>query len=557
MRLARERHARDLETGHERGLWFDTERADHVCGLFATLRHSKGEWAGQPFILSDWQSEDIIRPVFGWMKLPEGMTPKQAAGYDLAERLGAGIYRRFRTVYESEARKQGKSTKNAGVGLILLAGDGEDGAEVYNAATKRDQARIVHSEAVNMVRSSPRLRKMIRVVRDNLSLPEKNSKFEPLAKDARTMDGLNPSGVLIDEYHAHTTSEVFDVLTTGLGARRQPLTWIITTAGLVRDCPCYQEELYAKSVLEGHPDDSYFAIVYTLDDDDDWEDPAVWGKANPNLGVTVREEDLAAQVQKAKASPAYKNTVLTKHFNIWTDSKALWLNMELWDAICDADPVAWRAEAVERHKGHACMAGLDLGSVSDLTAFVLFFRVDDGYDCIPYFWIPEDGAKDRDQSNRQTYIPWIHNGFIQTTPGNTTDYSVVRKKINELADWFGVKDIAMDRFFQGDQLGTELLNDDGLEVVGFGQGFASMAAPTKRFEELVLSGKLQHGNNPVLRWMASHTMVKLDPAGCMKPDKAESGDKIDGIVSAIMALGRWMVDEQKGSVYEERGPLFF
>ncbi len=557
MRLARERHARDLETGHERGLWFDEQHADRVVEWIANLRHFEGEFAGKQFILEDWQVNDIMYPVFGWKKLPKDMTPKQAEIIPLLDRLDAGIVRRYRTVYESMARKQGKSTKLAAVGLYLLAGDGEQSAKIFNCATKREQARIIHDAAINMVRASPALRKHTRIVFNNISLPETLSKFEPLARDAKTMDGLNPHGVLVDEYHAHPDSKLLDVLTTGLGARRQPLVWIITTAGLVRDCACYQEEMYAKSVLEGHTDDSYFAIIYTLDDDDDWEDPAVWGKANPNLGVTVREEDLAAQVQKAKASPAYKNTVLTKHFNIWTDSKALWLNMELWDAICDADPVAWRAEAVERHKGHACMAGLDLGSVSDLTAFVLFFRVDDGYDCIPYFWIPEDGAKDRDQSNRQTYIPWIHNGFIQTTPGNTTDYSVVRKKINELADWFGVKDIAMDRFFQGDQLGTELLNDDGLEVVGFGQGFASMAAPTKRFEELVLSGKLQHGNNPVLRWMASHTMVKLDPAGCMKPDKAESGDKIDGIVSAIMALGRWMVDEQKGSVYEERGPLFF
>lgn len=543
--LARERHSRDLKTGAARGLWFDRQAAERVRDFFTMfLVHSKGEFAGKPFVLTDWQYRDIIAPVFGWKRLPKGMNARQARAIPLERRVEAGVLRRFRTAYTEVARKNGKSTLLAGVGLYMLVADFEAGAEIYTAATKRDQAKIIHSEAVRMAQKSGQLKQFLRIFRDNISVPSTFSKFEPLGADADTMDGLNSHGNLIDEYHAHKDSKVFDVLTTGEGARRQPLTWIITTAGFNLESPCYQENKYARRVLAGElENDEYHAAIYTLDDGDEFENPSTWPKANPNLGISVKPEYLERQVRKALGSPIYRPTVMTKHFNVWINQRASFFSMQKWAACGQgAEPVVWRKEQIERLKGKNCYAGLDLGSVSDFTAFVLAFPMGDEWIVLPWFWLPESPTHEREQKLREHYRQWKDDGFLCYTDGDVVDYDRIRADIADIASQFWIEEVAVDRLFQGAQLCTQL-QSDGHRIITFGQGFMSMAAPTKYLEELVLNGNIRHGNNPVLTWMASNTEVKTDPAGNMKPCKPERKNayKIDGIVSTIMALARGML----------------
>lgn len=535
-RRAVERHLYDLRTGSKRGLHFDQDAAELVIDFFGLLKHSKGEWAGKPFTLSPWQ-KFILWVVFGWM---------QADGT-----------RRFRSAYTEICRKNGKSTFAAGVGLYLMVADGEAGAEIYAAATKRDQARILWSEAQRMISKSPSLKRVIRSFRSNLSMPSTYSKFEPLGKDGDTLDGLNPHGILIDELHAHKSRDLFDVLDSATGARRQPMLFVITTAGKQRRGVCWDERAFALLVLEGFDKpggvhaDSHFAFVAGIDDDDDWQDEACWAKANPGLHVSVKIDDLRRKAKKAAIMPSARNEFLCKHLNRWTDATALWLNMTRWDeADPGVDPLKWRKEKLAQHKGKRCLAALDLGAVGDLTALTLLFPLEDGsYDWLPFFWVPEASANDRERVDRVTYPLWIEQGLITPTDGDVTDFGQVEDDIDRLADEYGLQELAVDRLFQGQQLIQNLVKR-GLPAFSFGQGFLSMAGPTREFEELVIKRQLHHGNNPVLRWQAGNAAVESDPAGNLKPNKAKSSARIDGIVTGVMAVGRASLQEDTTSVYE-------
>ena len=341
IRLAVERHQRDLDEGPARGLRFDRAAAQHTIDFFGFLKHSKGEWAGQTFELAPWQ-QFILWVLFGW-KRTDGL-------------------RRYRTAYIEVPRKQGKSTMAAGVGLYLLVADGEPGAEVYSAATKRDQAKIVHAEATRMVKASPSLSRMVKVFKDNLNIPETASKYEPLGADEDTLDGLNVHGAIIDELHAHKTRGVVDVLETATGARRQPLQVEITTAGSDQTSVCYEHHDYGAKILIGTvQDDTWFVFIATIDEGDDWRDATVWAKANPNFGISVKPDDLARKVEKAKRMPTAQNAFKRLHLDIWTQQVTRWIDLGLWDE---------NAGEVDEEKlaGGICHGGLDLASVSDLTA---------------------------------------------------------------------------------------------------------------------------------------------------------------------------------------------
>lgn len=533
IRLAVERQQHDLETGAARGLHFDRAAAEHVIQFFSFLKHSKGEWAGQPFVLEPWQ-QFLIWVLFGW-KWADGL-------------------RRFRTGYVEVPRKNGKSTLSAGIGLYLLVADGEPGAEIYSAATKRDQAKITWGEAVRMVKASPALTRMIRHFRasDNLSIEATASKFMPLGADADSMDGLNIHCALIDELHAHKTRAVTDVLDTATGARRQPLIFEITTAGSDQNSVCYEHHEYSRRILEqAVEDDSWFAFIASLDEGDDWTDPTVWAKANPNLGVSVKAHDLEVKAERAQRLPAAQNAFRRLHLDQWTQQTDRWIDLSLWDE--NAGQVDEAALA-----GRICYGGLDLSSVSDITAWVLVFPQDgdpEALDILARFWCPE--AKLHDDSNRylDQYRVWADAGRLQVTLGNAVDYAFVKRCVLEDAAKFRLANLNVDRLFQGYQLSQELA-DEGLEVFGMGQGFLSMAAPMKEFERRLLAKKLHHGGNPILRFMADNVAVRQDPAGNLKPDKAASQGRIDGIVALVMALDRAMRHEQpKRSVYEDHGLL--
>lgn len=535
IRRAVERHQDDLEHGAERGLRFDRAAAEHALQFFGFLRHSKGEWAGRPFVLESWQ-QFLLWVLFGWRR--------------------ADGLRRYRMAYIELPRKNGKTSLVAGLGLYLMVADGEPGAEVYSAATKRDQAKLSWGEAARMVKASPSLSRMVKEWRSSntLTVEATNSKFVPLGADADTMDGLNIHGALIDELHAHKTSAVVDVLETATGARRQPLIIEITTAGYDRQSICWQHHEYSRQVLERSiGDDSWFAFIACADEADaeHWDDPAVWAKANPNLGVSVKLDDLQRKADKAKHMPAAQNAFMRLHLDVWTQQSDRWIDVELWDAN-GTDPID-EAELA----GRDCYGGLDLSSVSDITAWVLVFPRDDDaehVDILARFWCPESRLTAEDNRYRDQYQAWERDGYLVATPGDAVDYAFVKQQVLEDASHFALQDMNVDRLFQGYQLSQELA-DEGITVFGMGQGFLSMAVPMKEFERRLLARKLNHGNNPILRWMADNVAVRQDPAGNLKPDKAESEGRIDGIVALVMALDRAMRNEGGGSEspYESQG----
>jgi phage terminase large subunit-like protein len=533
-RLAVQRHVDDLRDGPGRGLRFDPVKAEETIEFFSYLKHSKGEWAGQEFQLQPWQMFGVW-VLFGWMN---------ATGH-----------RRFRTAYEEVARKNGKSTKAAGIGLKLAFADGELGAEVYSAATKHDQALIVHSEAARMVRATPALRAKIEIYKNNLSRPDTYQKYEPLGADEDTLDGLNVHGAIVDELHAHKTRGVFDLMETATSARRQPVLFAITTAGTDQSAAsvCWEQHVYAEQVLKRIiVDDSYFAFIASMDEGDDWQDERNWYKANPNLGVSKKLDYMRDQARKAKNMPAKLNSFLRLDLNKWTQQFSRWIDMQLWDA--NAGPPVVDAAL----QGRLCYGGLDLSSVSDLTAWVLLFPdpvMPDRVTILPRLWCPEARLQDEERNQyRDQYQAWARDGWLMTTPGNAIDYETIKAQILLDAARFQLQEIAVDRLFQGYQLSMQLA-EEGCTVAACGMGFMSMAGPCKEFERRLLEKHLRHGGHPVLKWMANNVAVREDPAGNLKPDKASSQGKIDGIVGILLALDRLMRHTSIESVYESRGFL--
>ncbi len=536
VRLACERHRKDLLTGGERGLTFDPEGAQYMLDFAGFCRHSKAEWARQPVRLEPWQQAKFWM-LFGW---------KRADGT-----------RRFRACYDEEARKNGKSTTAAIVGLYMLDADGEEGAEVYAAATKRAQAKLIFDEAWRMAKSSPALRKRLICHRDNIHIRDTAAKFEPLGRDADTMDGLNVYCALVDELHAHRSDEVWGVLETGTGSRRQPLIFGITTAGSNQASYCYQLRDYATKVLDGViNDDSFFAIIYTLDAedlerDDGWLNEELWVKANPNLGISVKLDDLRALAVKAQALPSAKANFLTKRLSIWTNAGVQWITAERWAACAGTvDPAALA--------GRTCYGGLDLSSTQDLTALVLVFPPEGdekAYLVLPRFWVPEAAMIERSRAQRVPYYDWCQQGYITMIPGEVIDYDYIYQQIDADAQTYNIKEIAYDRWGAA-EIYVKLAKQ-GMTMVQFGQGFASMSAPMKELEKLIAAKQLAHGGHPVLRWNAHNLVATKDAAGNLKPDKAKSTEKIDGMVALVMGLARATRHDAEAdrSVYEERGVL--
>ena len=499
------------------GCYFDLPAAERVCNFFQRfLRHSKGEWAGRPFELLDWQWEQIVAPLFGW---------KRADGT-----------RRYRRGYIEVPKKNGKSALFSGLSLYLLMADGEPGAEIYSAAVDRDQAGIVYNEAANMVEASPALLSKLDVVRSTKRIVFKQTRsvYRALSADVPAKEGLNAHAVLIDELHAQKNRELWDTLRYAGASRRQPLNLAITTAGYDRHSICWEQHCYAEQVLTGVIEDSsFFAFISAAGPEDDWTDPEVWKKANPSFGTTVNAEQFAEDCNEAQESPAKENSFRRYRLNQWTESDVRWLSLEKWDA-CAGIP--------EDLEGELCYAGLDLSSTTDLSALVLVFPGEERFDVLAYFWVPEEGARRRERKDRVPYLQWIREGHIEATPGEAIDYAYIRKRIKELGETYRIETIAIDRW-NATQLAGEL-EQDGFEIVAFGQGFASMNWPTKKLEEIVLSAKLAHGGNPVLRWMAANVSLETDAADNWKPSKKKSRERIDGIVALIMGLERATTHEQ-------------
>lgn len=529
VRLAVERHVRDLAEGPARGLQFNRAKALRAIEFFKFLKHSKGEWAGKSFTLSPWQCF-IVWCVFGWQ---------------IKDEKGRWV-RRFKKVHQEVARKNGKSTMLAGIGLYLLVADGEDGAEVYSAATKKDQAKITHDEAIKMVKASPDLAGIVRAFRDSLAYDGTGSVFKPLASEEDSLDGLNVSGAIIDELHAHRTRKVYDVLDTATGARAQPLVWAITTAGAKGEGLYNDEHLYAQKVLNGEVlDDSYFAIIFCIDEGDDWADESVWVKANPNLGVSVSVSDLRRKAARAKEMATVQNDFIRLHMNRQTQQVVRWLDLDKWDACGEPfDPSVL--------EGRPCFGGLDLSTKLDLTAWVMVFppvEDDPFWYVLVRCFVPADNAVARERKDRVPYSAWEREGHITMTEGNVVDYDFVRSQVEADCSTYQVVAVAYDAW-NATQIANQL-QQDGVNMVQFGQGFRSMSEPSKEMERLVVQGMIRHGGHPIAKWCAGNVAVETDPAGNIKPSKKKSTERIDVIVALVMALGLAITQgDGAASVYE-------
>lgn len=565
VRLACERHLGDLATGSARRLRFDEGAAQRAIDFFSYLRHSKGEWAGREFVLGPWQ-QFIIGSLFGWVRehgrcgqcdtwLPLSLDSDTIAcegcfaGEDSQAPAEMGWLRRFRTAYNEIARKNGKSTLAAGVGILLAFFDDEAGAEVYTAATKRDQAKIIWSEAQRMVRRSPDLSNVISVYVGNLSDRETASKFEPIGSDEDSTDGLNIHGNIVDELHAHKTRKLWEVLETAMGARRQPMTFVVTTAGFDRETICWEQRQYGVDVLEGvAEDDSYFAYIATIDEGDDWRDRRVWVKANPNLGVSIKFDYLDSQCRQAEQVPARQIAVKQRHFDIWTQQHSAWIDLDLW---------AEQAGTIDevKLKGKECFGGLDLGAVDDLSAWLLIFPgKDDLIEVLAHFWCPEARLHDPTNRYRSQYQQWAADGYLTTVPEAATMYGPILKRILADARRFELTDLNMDWSFQGRDFGRRLSDDLGPgqtgeeRVLAMRQGFLSMGPPMKELTRRVLLKKIRHGGNPILRWMVEHAVVIQDTSDNQKFDKRTAQTKIDGLVALVMAIERLTLHEPEEEI---------
>lgn len=512
VRLACERHLNDLKHGHERGLWFDDAAADLAFRFFGLLRLSKGKWGGQPFRLQPWQ-EFLVGSLFGWKK--------------------ADGTRRFREGHLEVARKNGKTETAAAVALKLLLADGEAGSEVYCLATKRDQARLTFDVAKKMA-GGPEIKAHLRRLKASILHESSGSKIEPLGADADSLDGLNVHGAIKDELHAWRTRDLWDVIDTATGARHQPMGLATTTAGYNRRSIWWERRELGLKLLEGvkgFDNDEFFPLVYCPDDGDDVEDPAVWAKGNPNLGVTIQADELGRRLAEAKRTPGQMLAFLRLRLDKPTETATRWLNMERWKAC--RDPVD-----EDRLAGRPCYAGLDLSQTTDLTAWALWFPPIEGdpkWRLLVRHWLPNDDMPGRCARDKVPYDKWADGVSLTLCEGTWVDYGLVRKRIKDDANKFRLMGLAYDNRFAPSLVQT--LMQDGFECVPWNQGVPGMNTATKEFRRMALSLEIAHQACPLLDWEAENTAVKVTSEGYEKPAKDASSGRIDGIAAAVTGLG--------------------
>ena len=517
-----------LPTSH-----YDKTKADRAVAFIENLKHTKGKWAGKRFWLLPWQ-EQIVRDIFGIVK-EDGN-------------------RQFLSAYVEIGKKNGKSELAAAIALYMLYADNEMSAEVYGAAADRQQASIVFDVANQMVKMSPALMKRSKIMGATKRIVNySNSGFyQVLSAEIGTKHGLNVSGLVFDELHAQPNRKLYDVLTKGSGdAREQPFFFIITTAGTDRNSICYEIHTKAKDVLAGRKIDStFYPVVYGLDLEDDWHDEKNWYKANPSLGYTIKIERVREAYKQALTNPAEENVFRQLRLNTWVNSTVCWIPEHIYDR---GNITFDKSQLL----GRVCYGGLDLSSTSDITALVLVFPPisdNEPYYILPYFWLPEETLDLRVRRDHVPYDVWKQQGYLNVTEGNVIHYSFIEKYIKELGEKYNIKEIGVDRWNATQMI--QNLEDEGFTMVPIGQGYKDMSPPTKEFYKLILEGKIAHGGNPILRWMAGNVVVETDAAENIKPTKAKSTEKIDGIVATIMGLDRAIRNKDIGSVYDHRGIIF-
>lgn len=507
--------------------YYVPEKADRVVQFFYSLKFTKGEFKGRPFKLEKWQEEKIIRPLFGT--------------------LWADGARCYTTAYISTPRKNGKTEMGAGLALYLLCGDGEQGAEVYSAAGDKEQAAMVYNAAEIMVKTSPALNRRCRIIHSQrriIYLPT-GGYYRVISADAPLKQGFNPHGVLYDELHVAKNRELWDALSTGQGARRQPLMAALTTAGHDLKTICGEQYILAKQIKEKKiTNPTYFSFIAEADPKDDWQDPKTWEKANPNYNISVIPRKMESEALAAKLSPSKENTFKRYLLNLWTNASEGWLNFDVWKKSAGTIDTASLT-------GRDCYAALDLSTTTDIAAFLKIFPVKeeiiDGatgekkiievLKVLPRFYIPADNMVNRSKKDRVPYDLWHKQGYILTTEGNVIDYEFIERDIIDDSKKYNLIEIGYDPW---NATGTvNKLTAAGLKMIPARQGFA-LSSPTKETEILINQHRIHHGNNPVLDWMLANVQITRDAQENIKPDKKKSSEKIDGIVALIMAVDRYI-----------------
>ena len=532
VRQAVQRHVNDIKKSEEgiSPFYFDHKKAQQAILFFHQLVHTKGKLAGQKLKTEPWQ-QFIIAEIYGWRRRDNHK-------------------RRFRRAYIQVARKNGKSFLASGVALYDLLT--EPGAEVVSAATKKDQAKIVFDDAKKTVQYSPDLKKYIKPLAHSLTCGDGSMK--PLASDSNTLDGLNPSCAIIDEYHAHKTDELLAVIETGMRARSQPLMFIITTAGNDKNVPCYEEYEKVGKLLsgaKGYENEEYFCIVYELEKGDDWKNENNWYKANPNLGVSVEIDSMRFAFKNALQKTTDEAAFRTKNLNEWLNVAEVWINDRQWNKCL-------KRFSEKKLDGLRCWGGIDLSKRLDFTVLTWYFELNTGKRYAKhYFFIPEGQIDAKMRQDSYLIRQWIKQGYIIATPGETQDFNYMLNIIREDSKKYDIQEIAYDR-----NLAEYLIQDLEAEFtcVEFSQSITGMSEPSKAWEQAITEGKIID-NNPVMAWMVSCATVKPDVNGNIKPIKPDvnkTSKRIDGVITSIMANNRLEValaDEAKGNVAVE--DMFF
>lgn len=525
VKLACARQKRDLQG--LAGYRFDPVLGGRVCRFIEMLPHIKGELAGQNIRLEPWQCF-ILTTCYGWVK--------DGGQYDGK--------RRFRRAYTEVPRGNGKSAMLSGLTLYALGADNEGGAEVYSAATTRDQAKIVFRDSQSMIKMRPDLMRRLQLSVEAHSISNRKTAglYRALSSKSNSLDGLNLHFGSLDELHAHKTREVYDVLETALGKRVQSMLFAITTSGSNRSGICYEVRDYVTKILKDVvKDESVFGVIYTIDDGDDWTQEKTWKKANPNWGVSVMPDVIGNLAAKAMQMPSAVNNFLTKHLDVWVSSDVAWMDMRLWDDC--ADPTLNEDDFV----GEECVAGLDLASKVDLAARVKVFRRWIGGVAHYYFfgkyYLPEQAIAD--QRNSQ-YAGWERMELITVTPGDVIDIDQIEKDLKSDASIYNVREVAYDPF-QAMQLSNRLAAD-GFTMVEVRPSVLNFSEPMKELGALVRQGRLHHNGDPAMAWMISNVVCHIDLKDNIYPRKERPENKIDGPIALIMGIARWTVVEEEANI---------
>jgi phage terminase large subunit-like protein len=524
-RLACQRQLDDLERVKDPD-WpyrFDLAKAEKICRFIENLPHIKGKWAGSEIRLEPWQ-KFILTTTFGWVRKSDDL-------------------RRFREMYVEVPRKNGKSALVAGVGLFMFVEDGEAGAEVYSGATTEKQAWEVFRPARLMAKKAEGFQEHygVRINASNICILDSAAKLEPMI--GTPGDGASPHCAIVDEFHEHKSPEQYDTMITGMGARTQPLMAIITTAGYNLAGPCFDKRGQVLKILESVFDnEEIFGIVFTLDTEDDWTDFENWRKANPNFGVSVFEDYLRARHKEAMQRASRQNVIRCKHLNQWMNANTAWMDMVAWGKCEDRDLT------IERFKGSPCWLALDLASKIDLAELVQLFRFqgeqgEDHYAAFCRHYLPEEATEPEDKAH---YAGWAKDGWLTTTGGNVIDYGYIEEHMQAIKSEFEVIEVAYDPF-QATQLATRMMAED-FPMVEVGATVRNFSEPMKELEKLVIAGRFHHNGDPVLTWMMSNVVARLDKKDNIYPNKERPENKIDGPVAIIMALSRALsADSDEGA----------